>query len=256
MAEYIIIALLGIIIGSFLNVCIYRIPRGESIVYPSSHCGGCGHSLEALDLIPVVSYLFLRGRCRYCKCKVSWQYPLIELLNGVLYVILYYYFGLSITTIGFSLLFSILVIITVIDYRTMRIPNIIIISGIVIGLIYRIASSIYYKDILIIAKGILGMFVGAVIIGGIMIFSLLVFKKEGMGMGDLKLLAMIGLYIGSRYVFYTIFIAVIVGGLYAMLILMKKNVDIFPFGPFLAMGAVISILWGDILWNLYINYML
>lgn len=256
MVIYIIIALLGIIIGSFLNVCIYRIPKRESIHYPGSHCMTCSQPLKAFDLIPVLSYLWLRGKCRYCHRKISIQYPLIEMINGLLYLLIYYYFGMSILAVAYGVLFSTLLIIAVIDYYTMRIPNSLIIFGTSIGVFYLVFQSLYIEDIRVLLNGVMGMFVGAGIIGLIMLFSLLVFKKEGMGMGDLKLLAMIGLFTGSRNVLYTIFLAVVAGGCYATVILIRKKQEIFPFGPFLSGGAVIAILWGDALWRTYINFML
>lgn len=254
MTPYIITAIFGTIIGSFLNVCIYRIPNKESIAYPGSKCGNCNTSLKPLDLIPVLSYLFLKGKCRYCQSKVSIQYPLIELLNGALYVLLYHYFDISLITITYSILFSVLLTVAVIDYKTMRIPNPLVIFGLIVATIYLITASIYYMDIIIIPKGIAGMLLGATIIGICMLISLLLFKKQGMGMGDLKLLAMIGLFVGSQLVIYTIFIAVILGGIYAVLLLLtKRNESLFPFGPFISIGAVIGILWGDSLLNLYLN---
>lgn len=256
MTQYIIIGLLGLLIGSFLNVCIHRIPDKKSIVYPSSRCIYCGQILGVLDLIPVISYLILIGKCRHCKSKISLQYPLVELANGGLYILIYHFFGFSIATMTYFVLFSILLTITIIDAKTMRIPNVIIIFGLTMGLIYRIVSAIYYQDITIIAKGIIGMFTGVAIIGGIMLFSFLVFKKEGMGMGDLKLLGMIGLFVGSVYTLYAILFAVLLGGFYAVVILFKKDEELFPFGPFLAAGTLIALLWGDPLWNIYMNYML
>jgi len=256
MIQYTIVALIGLIIGSFLNVCIYRIPKGESIAFPGSHCGSCGHYLEALDLIPILSYLMLKGRCRYCKSKVSLQYPLIELINGVLYVLVYYYFGNTIMTIAYALLFSILLVITVIDYRTMLIPNTLIIFGLGVGSIYKIALAVLALDIRILFQGVLGMLIGALSIGMIMALGLLIYSKEAMGMGDLKLLAMFGLFTGSIYVLYALIVAVIVGAVYGVFVLIKKRGDIIPFGPFLSIGGVVAILWGDVLWRICVNYML
>ena len=256
MTQYIIIGLLGITIGSFLNVCIHRIPDKKSIAYPSSHCTHCGQNLGVLDLIPIISYVILRGKCKYCKSKISLQYPLVELSNGGLYILIYHFVGFSISTMAYFVLFSILLTVTIIDARTMHIPNPIILFGFSIGLIYRLISAIYHQDLTIIAQGIIGMFTGVAIIGGIILFSILVFKKEGMGMGDLKLLGMIGLFVGSIYTLYTILFAVLLGGFYAVIILLKKEEEFFPFGPFLAAGTLIALLWGDSLWNMYMNYML
>ena len=160
---------------------------------------------------------------------------------------------LTITLVAYSVLFITLLIISIIDCQTMRIPNSLIAYGISIGITYRILQAFYIKDIKIFFHGIVGFIVGASMIAIIILFSLTVFKKEGMGMGDLKLLAMIGLFIGSKKVFYTIFIAIIVGGIYAVIVLIKSKKEIFPFGPFLSGGAVVAIVWGDALWQLYMN---
>lgn len=251
MLAYIIVAIFGTIIGSFLNVCIYRIPNKESINFPGSKCGTCHTSLKPLDLVPVFSYLLLGGKCRYCKSKVSLQYPLVELVSGLLYILAYHYFGLSAFFIVYSILFSVLLTVAIIDYKTMRIPNIIVIFGLIIGAGYLIGMSIYKEDFMIIIKGIQGMLVGGAIIGGFMILSLMIFRQQGMGMGDLKLLAMIGLFVGSKYILYTISLAVILGGIYGLVTLKVKGK--IPFGPFISAGAVIGILWGQTLVDTYLN---
>ena len=251
MIAYIIIAIFGTVIGSFLNVCIYRIPANKSIAYPGSSCGSCNTSLKPRDLVPVFSYLLLRGKCRYCKSKVSYQYPLVELMNALLYILAYHYFGFSIFFIIYSILFSILLTVAVIDYGTMRIPNVIIIFGLVVAGLYLLGTSIYYKDIQIILRGVLGMLTGVAIIGGFMILALIIFKEQGMGMGDLKLLAMIGLFIGGKYTLYTISLAVILGGIYGLAKLKARGK--IPFGPFISAGAVIAIIWGEPLVGTYLK---
>ncbi|HHX62087.1 MAG TPA: prepilin peptidase [Epulopiscium sp.] len=255
MIEYVMVAVLGAIIGSFLNVCIYRIPKKESLNYPGSHCTSCKHNLRPLDLIPILSYVALRGRCRYCGAKISIQYPFIEMINGVLYILIYHYFGIGLTSAALGVLFSTLLTVAVIDYYTMRIPNSLIVFGTSVGIIYLMLQALYMKERIIIVQGIVGFIVGGGMIGLIIIFSLLVFKKDGMGMGDLKLLAMIGLFTGSKHAFFTIFIAVIVGSFYGILILRRKKQELFPFGPFLSVGAVIGTLWGDVIWTIYMNCM-
>jgi len=255
MIYYVIVVFLGVIIGSFLNICIDRIPLGERIIFPGSHCESCGHPLGGAELIPIISYFMIKGRCRYCENRISLQYPLIELINGALYVLVYYYFGNTLTTIAYAILFSILLVVTVIDQRTMHIPNSLIIFGLGVSFIYKIALAISVLDIKVFFQGMIGMLVGGIYIGAIMAFSLLIFQKEGIGMGDLKLLAMIGLFTNSRYTLYTLSMAILVGGIYGVLVLIKTNDKIFPFGPFLSIGGAAAILWGDTLWHLYVNYM-
>ena len=135
--DYALIAILGLVIGSFLNVCIYRIPKEESIAFPPSHCANCKHNLSPIDLVPVFSYIFLRGRCRYCKEKISIRYPLIESLNGILYLIVYLKFGLTLIALKYCILVSILIVIGMIDYDTQFVFTSTTIFGGIIG------SSIY-----------------------------------------------------------------------------------------------------------------
>lgn len=188
--------------------------------------------------------------------KIVFRKLLVQLGNGAIYGAVYHYFDFNITSIAYALLGSILLMIGMIDYYTMRIPNSLIIVGGIVGSLYLIALSIYHANIQVVLNGILGMFVGIMVIGGIILLSLIIFRKEGMGVGDLKLLGMIGLFIGSRYILYTILIAVIIGGCYGAMVLFIKKEKIIPFAPFLSLGAMISVLWGDTLWGHYINYIL
>lgn len=226
---FLIIVLIGIFVGWFLNSSIKQILisiRNESSSYKS------------------------------ISRKIVFRKLLVQLGNGVIYGAVYHYFDFNITSIAYALLGSILLMIGMIDYYTMRIPNSLIIIGGIIGSLYLIALSIYHANIQVILNGILGMFVGILVIGGIILLSLIIFRKEGMGVGDLKLLGMIGLFIGSRYILYTILIAVITGGCYGVMVLLIKKDKIIPFAPFLSLGAMISVLWGDTLWGHYINYIL
>ncbi len=178
------------------------------------------------------------------------------MLNIAPDMFIHHYDGMGLTWVALGSLFLILLIISVVDYYTMLIPNSLIMLGISIGAVYRILEAFYVEDIMIIFKGVQGFIVGGALIGLIMVFSLLVFKKDGMGMGDLKLMAMIGLFIGGKQVVFTLYMAIILGSAYAIVVLSRKKQEIFPFGPFLAVGAVIVILWGDTLWRVYLNYLL
>lgn len=154
-----------------------------------------------------------------------------------------------------AILFAILLAVAMIDYKTMRIPNAIIIFGLIIGSIYRVASALHLNDLTVILRGLAGMLVGGAVIGGFMLLSLLLFRKQGMGMGDLKLLAMIGLFVGSQRVLYTTYISVILAGVYGLILLIKGRSGVLPFGPFISVGAVIGILWGSALWEAYLSFM-
>ncbi len=134
----ILIFIYGLLIGSFLNVCIYRIPREESIIFPSSHCPNCGTSLKWYDLVPVLSYIFQKGKCRYCGGEISQQYPIVELLNAIMYLFIYLQFGFTLEFLFYAIIFSILIIITVIDLQHMIIPDSLVIAIFIFTIIYKL----------------------------------------------------------------------------------------------------------------------
>jgi len=242
---FFLIFLVGLIIGSFLNVCIYRIPREESIVFPPSHCASCNHKLVWYDLFPVISYIILRGRCRYCNTKISIVYPIIELLNGVIYILLYIKFGLSILFIKYSILASLVIVISIIDLFTTDIYTNTIWFGTAIGIIFIIIS-------ILMKQNIFTYIIGAIIGAGVI--TIIILTTKGMGWGDAELLFVIGLFLGIKLSIVTIFLSFILGGLIGSILIMlkiKSRKDYIPFGPFISAGALISILWGDILLRYY-----
>ncbi len=248
---FINVFILGLLIGSFLNVCIYRLPREESIVFPASHCPACNKPVKPYDNIPVFSFIFLRGKCRSCSIPISWQYPLVELLHGLGYVFVFYRFGLSLETVVYSLLFSSLVVVTFIDLSHQIIPDVITLPGMVLGLI---AGST------ILPLGPVRSFVGLVLGGGIFyliaILSVVILKKEGMGGGDIKLIAMIGAFIGWKGMLLTIFLAAVSGAVSGLLLIFLKGrnrAEPIPFGPFLVLGALISLFWGSEILGWYLQ---
>jgi leader peptidase (prepilin peptidase)/N-methyltransferase len=231
-----IILLYGLIIGSFLNVCIYRIPLGISIVTPRSACPHCNTKLKWWDMIPVISYLILRGRCRSCKASIHIQYPLVELLTGVLSLILYLKFGLSGIFFKYLVCFYLLIIISFIDFHHRRILNIISIPGIIIGLIW----ACFYGRVEIF-NAILGM-----VLGGVILLPISYFYPQGMGMGDVKLLAMIGAFVGIKAVIFSLFCGSALGTIIGLVLIGSKVITRktpIPFGPFLAVGAISTIFW-------------
>lgn len=247
-----IIFFLGCCLGSFLNVCIYRLPLNLSIIFPNSFCPSCKSPIRPYDNIPLFSFLFLRGRCRNCKTKISWRYPLVEALMGALTLALFLRLGLS--PLFFSLLaFSAaLLVITFIDLDHRIIPDIISLPGIVAGVILAligISGSI--------KSSLLGLLVG----GGSLFIVAYVYeaitKREGMGGGDVKLLAMIGAWLGWQAVLFTLFFAslfgTIIGGL-IMLIQKEGRYYAIPFGPFLALAALAYIFFGPPLIYWYLNF--
>lgn len=233
-----VIFLFGIVLGSFYNVVGYRLPKGESLIYPSSHCPKCNHKLGASELVPIFSYLFLGGKCKNCGDKISMFYPIFELLSGFLFVISYWIFGLSINFAISIVFISVLLIIFISDYQTMIIPDEVLIFGII-----AIA-------ILLIIKGGIILMLNS-IINGIISFSImfllkkigdLMFKRESMGGGDIKLMFLIGMVIGFEMSIMTIFLASFIGLPISIGIMYLKKDDIVPFGPFLSIAATIIFL--------------
>lgn len=241
---YIIIFLYGIVIGSFLNVCIYRLPQKENIAKVRSHCMNCGYQLRWYDLVPVFSYLFLRGRCRNCKEKISIQYPIIEALNGVLYCIIFAEYGFSIETLLYALLFSALITLSVIDFRTYEIPLGINIFILALGLVRVVTDYTNW----------LGYAIGLFCVSGFLYLIYLVTKGRGIGGGDIKLMAVCGLLLGWKLVILSFVLGCIIGSV-IHLIRMKISGEghVLAMGPYLAVGVMISTLYGERLIHWYLS---
>lgn len=232
----------GLCIGSFLNVCIYRLPVSKSISHPRSSCTSCNELIPFYDNIPVLSYILLRGRCRFCREPISLRYPIIELLTGLFALITFLKYGLTLEGLIYFIYICALLVITFIDIDHQIIPDVITLSGIPIFFLGSFGlSQINYLDSLI---GILA--------GGGSLFLVawtysLITKKEGMGGGDIKLLAMIGAVIGWKGILFTIFVASAVGTVSGLLVMLKlrKGMKLkIPFGPFLAIGGIAYIFFG------------
>ena len=238
----IFVFLFGAVVGSFLNVCIYRIPRSESIVFPSSHCPECNNKIRAFDNIPVVSYLLLRGSCRACGTRISWQYPVVELLSALLTLFLFLRFYFSPTFFVLFVFCMALVVITFIDLEHQIIPDSISLPGIIIGF-----ATSFILPWLSWKSSLIGIVAGG---GSLLLVATgyqLLTKKEGMGGGDIKLLAMMGAFLGWRSIPFIIFTSSLFGsvvGLTLMAIRKKDSQLPIPFGPFLAFGAVLFIFYG------------
>lgn len=241
--------LLGSVVGSFLNVVIYRLPRRESIIFPSSHCPSCGHKLSVRDLIPIVSYILLKGKCRYCGTKISLRYPLVETLSGLYFAFVFYFFDFSFFTFKALVLFSLLLPIFFIDLEHMLIPDVISIPGTIVG---------FFMAVL---EGKLGeSFLGSVFYGGVLLFiylsALLILKEEGMGQGDIKLGFMLGAFLELKLSILSLFLSYFIGGLISILLILIKRKEIksaIPFGPFLVTSAFITLFFGDTLLKLYFS---
>ncbi|MFA5394233.1 MAG: prepilin peptidase [Candidatus Ratteibacteria bacterium] len=238
---------LGAVFGSFLNVCIYRLPRSLSIVKPGSYCPNCRKPIVWFDNIPFFGYLFLRGRCRYCHKKISPRYVLVELLTASLFLALYRYFGLSASFFIFGLFIFVLILVTFIDWEHYLIPVLVVYPGIVLGLLFNFffpQMAFSASRLFALKEAVIGVLLGAGLIYFLGVFGKLIFKKEAMGEGDIYLLAMIGAFLGWKAVLLTIFFSSLVGTVITLLLVyvgLKKMTDHIPFGPYLSLGAVIAL---------------
>lgn len=236
-------AILGLCVGSFLNVVIARVPAGRSIVYPGSACPGCGAAIAWYDNLPVVSYLLLGGRCRSCREPISWRYPAIEIACGALFLLAYHRFDLGPGLVSALVLLAGLLAITVIDLDHQIIPDVLSLPGIALGLLFSLAPG---------GVGWLQSLLGVLVGGGVFVViiagSALVIGQAGMGVGDVKLGALLGAFLGWKLALLSILLSVLLGGPLAATLLAtgrKGRKDPIPFGPFLALGGLISLFWGD-----------
>ena len=248
---YIITFLYGIVIGSFLNVCIYRIPKDESIVAVGSHCMKCGHQLKWYDLFPLFSWLSLKGKCRYCGTKISFQYPLVEALNAILYIIIVSVNGWNWESLLYCIMTSALLVLSVIDYRTMLIPTGVDVAILVVGVMHLfvdLSNWLYY---------VIGFFSASLFLLLCAIIFRAITGKGGLGMGDVELMACAGLCIGWGHALFAVVIGSVLGTVIegtCMLITKKRGK--FPFGPYLSLGVFLSMLWAEPIYEWYINMML
>lgn len=251
---YIVAFLFGAVVGSFLNVCIYRLPRGLSIVRPGSSCPHCKGPIHAYDNIPILSYLILRGRCRNCGKRISPRYPIVEALNGILYVLVLWRFGLGPEAIVFMAFASASIVITFIDLDFQIIPDVITLPGTLIGLL---AGGLLLPDVFdrAVPLGFKNSLIGAALGFGLFYFIAIV-SRGGMGGGDIKMMAMVGAVTGWKGVLLTTFVASLVGAAVGIGLMILKGTGRkakIPFGPFLALGFLVSILLGQQLLILYLG---
>ena len=260
----VIIFALGASIGSFLNVVIYRLPAGLSLLHPPSRCPKCLNKLKPYDNVPVLGWLWLKGKCRYCKTNISPRYPIVEAATGILFVMVFWKFQFSPFTIGYWAFCSWLLALSLIDWDTMTLPGALTKSGLVLGLIFQIsigfvteASWLGVMEQLIfgIGGGILGLW----LFDSISIFGSIVYGKPVMGAGDAKLAAMMGAWLGWKYLLVAAFLSCFLGALVgggAILLSRHQMGQKMPFGPFLALGAVISAFSGEAILSSYLQFVL
>ena len=243
--------IIGAIIGSFLNVCIHRIPLKESIIFPRSRCPKCGNEIRWYQNIPILSYIFLLGRCANCKTRISAVYPFVELLTAILFVVLWRKFGPTIPFLIYVAFTCSMIVLIFIDYYHQILPHRITFPGIVLGF----ASSFVNPYITPLQSAI------GIVIGGLLPFIVLIVyrwvrKKEGLGHGDIFMLAMIGAFLGWKQVLIVLFFSSFVGALVGLFIIFawKKGSDFaLPYGTFLGAAALFALFYGPYLWNLYLK---
>jgi leader peptidase (prepilin peptidase) / N-methyltransferase len=237
-----IIFLFGLCVGSFLNVCIHRLPRGGSLLRPRSRCPGCEYELSWYDNIPVVSYAVLRGRCRKCGARISLRYPIVELLTAFVFLWHYFIFGLAALMVVRILFACALIVLFAIDLEHQILPNLITLPGIVAGLIFSLAFP----------PGVLDALIGAVVGGGVLwLIGEAYYRyagQEGMGGGDVKMLAMVGAFLGWKLVLVTLIVSSLAGSILGLLLIASRRGNMkqaLPYGTFLAVGALFASLYGE-----------
>jgi leader peptidase (prepilin peptidase)/N-methyltransferase len=239
-------AILGLLVGSFLNVVIARLPAGRSVLRGRSACPACGAGIAWHDNVPVLSFAVLRGRCRHCAVRISWRYPIVEVVTAALFLAAYLKFGVGVDLVAACLLLAALVALTVIDLDHQLLPDAITLPGILTGVIANAASA---------TGSIVDSLIGIAVGGGIFLVIILA-SGGGMGGGDMKLGAMLGAFLGWQVALVALFVGVIAGGLGAVLVLAtgrKGRKDPIPFGPFLAVGGAVAMFWGRALVNWYLS---
>lgn len=242
---------IGLIVGSFLNVCISRLPQDKSIIYPSSHCPHCKKPIKFYDNIPLISYLLLAGKCRNCKKPISIRYPIVELATGLLFLALPLGLGLGVAGYGFYFVASFICFLIInffSDLETQTVPDWPSFIIIFLGLIYNFLSGT-------IVSSLFGIFVGFSILYLIGFFGKLYYKKDVLGEGDIKLTSAFGAFLGWQGVLFAIFLGYLIGAIFALgLIALKKKslTDYIPFAPALTASALITLFWGSQLINFYV----
>jgi leader peptidase (prepilin peptidase)/N-methyltransferase len=246
----IVAGVFGLMFGSFLNVCIMRLPADESLLRPRSKCPKCGHMVGWRDNIPVLSWILLHGKCRHCGEAISWQYPLVEILVGVIWAAAGWYYGLTVTALSGALLGTMLLGIGITDARHYIIPDEYTWGGLVIGLLVSLTGG---------WSGLLTALVGAATGFGILLFvawaGKKVFQKEAMGGGDSKMMAMVGAFVGWKGVLLTIFGGALLGTLIFVPLNLGKKDRLVPFGVFLAAAAGITFVFGEAIVAWYVGYL-
>ncbi len=258
--------LFGLVVGSFLNVCIVRLPAGESIVHPGSHCRHCRAPVAPYDNIPVLSYLLLRGRCRHCRERISLLYPAVELLTGLTFALVYWRFGLTLEALKAALLAAALIVLIFTDWRSRVLPDVITLPGLVVGVVFAavvplrdgttafllraLDAGAAHPALLSVLDALLGALLGAGLLFGLGELWYRLRHVEGMGLGDVKMMGMLGLFFGVKLTVLTLLLGslagTVVGGFY-MLLTGKDSQYELPLGSFLGVAGLVALFWGPLL---------
>ena len=255
---------LGACIGSFLNVVVYRIPAGISLVLPPSRCPQCLHKLGKTENVPILGWLWLKGRCRHCRSPISMRYPLVEAATGLVFLLVFLLYDISLQTLGYWAFLSWLIALALIDFDTMTLPNPLTQSGLVAGLAFQVTTGLLPifqsgEAINHLFNGIAGAVLGLWLVDSIRILGSMVFGQEAMGGGDPKLAAMMGVWLGWQYLPMAIILACAAGvfvGLAGRLVGRLQPLQKIVFGPFLALGAALTVFWGEAIRSAYREFLI
>lgn len=270
---------IGAMVGSFLNVCVYRLPKGLSVVRPRSRCPKCESPIASYDNIPILSWLILGAKCRNCKNPISWQYPLVEAITGTLFFLVYWKYGLTLASPIYMVLAASLVLVTFVDLTDWTIPNEVTFPGMPLGVVCAVIAMVYPESGLLEVtpvESLLGLLIGGGVLYGLDMVSLLLMKKRGMGFGDVKLMAMLGAFFGPWGVLLTIIIASFFGSAVGITMIVldrgkvtekKGNADeddddartpgghYLPFGPYIVLGGIVYLFFGPEIVQAYKDYL-
>ena len=256
---YLVIFIIGLCFGSFLNVVIYRIPRNLSLINPPSSCPSCHKRLGAAELIPLLSFIFLRGRCLGCGATISARYPAVELFCGLLFFVLFRHFGFNCSALFYLTLLYLLTAISLIDIEHQLVPNSLISAGLLAGVILQLPTLLSFwfrvNPVLLTGREPLDALLGF-LAGGAVLLAVVLLSRGGMGAGDVKLIAMIGFYTGLRGVATVLLLAFLSGAVTGLVLVATGRLtrkSALPFAPFLALGALVEVFLGRQLWHWYIN---
>lgn len=255
---------IGAMIGSFLNVCVHRMPLNQSVVKPRSKCPKCEQPIAWFDNLPILSWLMLGAKCRNCSQPISWQYPLVEAITGTLFFFVFWHFGLVLATPIYMLLAASLVLVTFVDLTDWTIPNEVTIPGIFVGVVCALIGMIYPQSGLLLGvwwESFAGLFLGGGILYSIDKISLLLLKKRGMGFGDVKLMAMLGAFFGWKAAVLNIVVAAFLGSIIGIIFIVmakrggekESKGHYLPFGPYIAVGGIVVMFFGESMINAYLS---